>query len=226
MRTRATRGCQRSQRRQRRNSPATKDGKCAGRGGSKFVAANGNTYACNGKEGSPWTAGGTLPPEETETGAWAFGPATGNSIAAGEALFEPYRLPLSFPIPLEASLGPAQVHFLDSTGQEVTGITEDPETEVLTTVKVTSTACLGSAAAPSAEPGHLCVYTAKLAKTGLQTGMFSPLEYAGVYDPSIASGTPGASVTGAQLGIAGVQKASKGWGTWAVTAPGEAPPGN
>jgi hypothetical protein len=41
---------------------------------------------CNGeegKEGSPWTAGGTLPPEKTETGAW---------------------VPISFPIPLAAKI--------------------------------------------------------------------------------------------------------------------------
>ena len=48
-----------------------KEGHCAGAGGSKFAAANGNTFACNGKEGSPWTVGGTLPSGETEVGTWA-----------------------------------------------------------------------------------------------------------------------------------------------------------
>ena len=42
---------------------------CEKEGGSKFTSASGTTPACNGKEGSPWTAGGTLPPETTVTGA-------------------------------------------------------------------------------------------------------------------------------------------------------------
>ena len=41
-------------------------------GGSKFVAASGTTYACNGENGSPWTAGGTLPPGASETGVWSL----------------------------------------------------------------------------------------------------------------------------------------------------------
>lgn len=39
-------------------------------GGAEFISASGNTYACNGNEGSPWTAGGTLPSGKTETGEW------------------------------------------------------------------------------------------------------------------------------------------------------------
>ncbi|HEY5261420.1 MAG TPA: hypothetical protein VIJ33_04865, partial [Solirubrobacteraceae bacterium] len=43
-------------------------------GGSEFKAADSTTYACNGekgKEGSPWTAGGTLPAGKTEKGEWS-----------------------------------------------------------------------------------------------------------------------------------------------------------
>lgn len=54
------------------------------------------TEVCNGEEGptgDPWTAGGTLPNGETETGVWAF------NITAGAG--EVYA-PISFPIPLAA----------------------------------------------------------------------------------------------------------------------------
>lgn len=40
-------------------------------GGAEFkVGAGTPTVACNGEEGSPWTAGGTLPSGETEVGTW------------------------------------------------------------------------------------------------------------------------------------------------------------
>ncbi len=51
-------------------------------------------YVCSGKPGSPWTAGGTLPSGETETGAWAG--------IVGEEEFS--FAPISFAIPLAQSL--------------------------------------------------------------------------------------------------------------------------
>lgn len=72
----------------------TKDGKCVGVGGSKFIAASGNTYACNGKAGKDGETGftETLPPGKTETGAW---------IVPGEA---ETAVPISFNIPLPNDL--------------------------------------------------------------------------------------------------------------------------
>jgi hypothetical protein len=59
-------------------------------GGTKIVGTT-TTYACNGKSGSPWTAGGTLPSGATETGTWGGGFRTvGN-----------YLDPISFDVPLE-----------------------------------------------------------------------------------------------------------------------------
>jgi hypothetical protein len=108
---------------------------CNHQGGSEFTAASGKTTACNGAEGaegSPWTAGGVLPPESTETGAWSFGPF-GN---AETQLVTQARVPISFTIPVP---GPIAVNFVPKN---------TPPT----------TACPGTFAAPSAAPGNLCVY--------------------------------------------------------------------
>ena len=86
-------------------------------GGSKFVAANGTTYACNGENGSPWTAGGTLPPGATETGVWSL---------TGGGNGETY-VPLSFTIPLAQPLGSSQVHYVPEKGAGVCkGTAEEP----------------------------------------------------------------------------------------------------
>ena len=61
------------------------------------------TDVCNGKEGSPWTAGGTLPKKATETGV--FGPPEAYEAGA-ETYYSPimstnrYQVPVSFSIPL------------------------------------------------------------------------------------------------------------------------------
>jgi hypothetical protein len=88
---------------------------------------------CNGKEGSPWTAGGTLPSEATETGLFFA-----NNHDAG-FLFEP----ISFPIPLAAPL--TEEHLFYVTGSEVTGGTAPSQ-------------CPGTIEAPTALAGNLCVY--------------------------------------------------------------------
>jgi hypothetical protein len=78
------------------------DAKCEERGGAEFKVGTGAaTLACTGEEGSPWAAGGTLPPGETETGTW------GGAIGAAE--FTP--LPISFAIPLPGPLTALNVHF-------------------------------------------------------------------------------------------------------------------
>lgn len=83
-----------------------------------------------GPTGSPWTAGGTLPEEETETGAWGSGFTSGG--LALEAI--------SFNIPLAGSVTPVYV--------KQAGIgTENADK------------CPGvTAGLPEAEPGFLCLY--------------------------------------------------------------------
>jgi hypothetical protein len=91
-------------------------------GGSKFTVGGKETLACNGNEGSPgppgepWTAGGTLPPGKTETGAWSVA-GTGSWSAA-----------ISFPIPLAKALGENEVHNVESTGgTSCPGTLEEPK---------------------------------------------------------------------------------------------------
>jgi hypothetical protein len=89
---------------------------------------------CNGKDGSPWTAGGTLPEGKTETGMWSV-VTTGKSgsIIVGFA-------PISFTIPLAAALTEGHVHLLAKGAA--------PTVE-----------CPGTLAKPEAAAGNLCVYT-------------------------------------------------------------------
>jgi hypothetical protein len=106
-----------------------------GKGGAKFEVGGSKAYACNGHEGSPWTAGGTLPSGSTETGVWALNPLPEELSVLG--LF----IPISFPIPLEHGITEAIVFEGETipagcTGTETGGVVTE----------------LG------AEPGNLCVY--------------------------------------------------------------------
>jgi hypothetical protein len=185
-------------------------------GGSEFSSASGPSYACNGKEGkegkegSPWTVGGTLPPEKTETGSWAIG-VTPFGVSSARVL-----VPLSFPIPLKERLNgegceeeratrtkPCHVHFINEGGEEVDifhgGAIAGAATECGTPI--------GTAAEPKASPGNLCVYMAH--NTGDAGG--------GIDEPGSTRAEPGASTTGAVLKIAVNEEGSEAWGTWAVT---------
>ena len=168
-------------------------------GGDEFVAASGASYACNGKagkegkEGSPWTAGGTLPSEKTETGTWAIG-VTPPADVYGYWTY----LALSFPIRLTASLGAAHVHFINENGEELqpSGTTGPPPTECGTPA--------GTAEEPKASPGNLCVYT----------GFAREVEYEGI---ETVSRTAGTSTTGAVLKMRPKLEEAKALGTWAVS---------
>jgi hypothetical protein len=112
-------------------------------GGSEFMAANGTTFACNGRNGKEpkeppreesWPS--TLPSGKTETGTWGF-------VSDAEGLT---RVPLSFPVPtdepLEPTLGKGPVELLEP-------LATDPD-------------CPGSVDKPKAEPGFICVYSEEL----------------------------------------------------------------
>ena len=81
-----------------------------------------------GAQGDPWTAGGTLPANATETGTLTV--AT-TSTGAGQGA-------ISFPVPLAAALDDSHVLQTGDTGF--------------------STHCSGNASAPTADAGYLCVY--------------------------------------------------------------------
>jgi Collagen triple helix repeat (20 copies) len=99
-----------------------------------------------GPEGSPWTAGGTLPSDETETGTWVLPEATEPALV---------RLSFDFAIPLSERLSPViadeKFHYLgEGEGETVE--------------------CPGTADDPQASPGYLCLY----AKEAAQLSLFSP----------------------------------------------------
>jgi hypothetical protein len=171
-----------------------------GKGGSKFVSGSGTTYACNGKEGSPWTAGGTLPSGKTETGTWGF--ATINELGP-HFVNEAGIVTVSFPIPLAAPLGEEKVHIINSNGMEINSSNEE----------VTPTEC-GSAIGvnvdvenPQAKPGSLCIYVGKLVNV-LTTD---------AYIETPGRTALGAGVSGAVIPFVGEGPRQSATGSWAVT---------
>ncbi|HSS04293.1 MAG TPA: hypothetical protein VLK89_03765 [Solirubrobacterales bacterium] len=172
-----------------------------------------------GKNGTNGTTGftKTLPSKATETGSWAFGETD------TEAGYQ--QVPISFSIPLATGLsgtgcgtvepGPpphvpstCRVHYIDPNAKEV-GTFEEAFLEE----GVASTACHGSAAAPTADPGNLCVYTTATTKLNLSFNEW--ISQAGDKESS-----PGASTIGAVLSFQyfGGPNGKLGSGTWAVTA--------
>jgi hypothetical protein len=169
------------------------------------------TTGPKGAGGSPWAAGGTLPSKATETGAWSFGYVPLGTHTSF------YRVPISFSIPLSGGLSGAgcetvepnpqphvaascQVHFINGAGKEVISPSEE----------VTSTACAGSAASPTATAGNLCIYTAKLSEA---ESFSHSIKSAGVFNE-----VGGAASAGAYISFEEAGEESQGWGTWAVTA--------
>jgi len=178
-------------------------------GGTKLEGTS-TTYACNGKEGekgekgdegSPWTAGGTLPSEETETGSWSFGTITAGEVPTVNPLEERLFVPLSFPIPLSAELDASHAHFLSKGA-------------------ASTTECPGSAGNPQAAAGNLCVYTGNENQPGTNPS-FNFLRFS--FNTFIRPGEPqagaGASTTGALLSMYILEEGAFAFGTWAVTAP-------
>jgi hypothetical protein len=147
---------------------------------------------CNGQEGSPWTAGGTLPAGSTETGVWTYGRLTTGA---------PANTQISFSIPLTSSLTSSHVHYINTAGEE---LKEEGEPGV------TPTGCgtpVGTAANPKADPGNLCVY---------ETHQACPTASSeNIQDP--ASGLVGAGKAGAWVKFTSCQGEIEGHGTWAVT---------
>lgn len=167
-------------------------------GGTEFKVGSGGTatFACNGKEGSPWTDKGQLPAGATETGTWSF---FYNKV--GEEP-EERRVPVSFPIPLASPLdaspshcpsgGECHVHIV---GVEQTGTGECEG---------------GTAAAPTAKPGNLCIYVGNIVGAQVNEKFFlNP-------NGSIAEvGVTGMLFTVLLEGAIGAE--GEGYGSWAVT---------
>ncbi len=168
------------------NTKLSKGATCP-EGGAEFKVGSGTaTHACNGKEGSPWTAGGSLPHGSTETGVWGLNTTTFSGVVT---------IPISFTIPLAASLDIAHVHLIGST-------------------EPTPAGCLGSQEKPEAEPGNLCVW-------GNLAGEGEPkpsLVKANPYDPE-NNEKLGAGKTGVLLSEQLTTLGVYGSGDWAVSGP-------
>ena len=111
-----------------------------GQGGLEVKSAKPAAFVCNGKEGSPWTAGGTLPKEKTETGIWTLNGTTDDSSGLFSAV--------SFTVPLAAGLDSAHVKYVSGSAP--------------TECENASHAGAASAVNPEAGPGYLCVYQTSL----------------------------------------------------------------
>ena len=154
------------------------------------------TYLCNGVEGEPgaqgepWTAGGTLPPGATETGAWA------EKITEIEGETFGYA-PLSFQIPLAATLDSA--HVISVTGAVAPPECENPDSSGL-----------AGAENPEADPGYLCVYSQGSFPNG--NG-----EITGIYKPGPCCIGNGAGKSGATLYLESTEEFDFASGTFAVT---------
>jgi hypothetical protein len=97
-------------------------------------------HVCNG---SPWTAGGTLPKGQTETGNWA---ASGTPVPLFGGALHLLLTPISFTIPLSSP--PSAV---------VIGV-EEGEGEANEAEAIENGECAGTFANPGAGEGHLCVF--------------------------------------------------------------------
>jgi hypothetical protein len=124
-------------------------------GGTKLVGTS-TTYVCNGKkgkdgkEGSPWTAGGTLPSGATMTGVWGYWGAFPAPEGRSDYL-------ISFPLPLTEA---PETTFVDASQNEA----------------ATAPGCPGvQEGIPTADPGNLCIYAAGFSEAELYGASAGPV---------------------------------------------------
>jgi len=160
-------------------------------GGAEFKVGSGApTRACSG---SPWTAGGTLPSGQTETGTW--------SIAYPGGTFAEFTVPISFPIPLKEA---GEAFFF--TSEQV----ENQEFEVAGK----DTGCRWGLFEVNAKPeakktGTLCVFSQE----------YSTLNETGIHPPGEPL-EPGFGPAGGLVNMNRTNAAAQSiaYGVWAVTA--------
>jgi hypothetical protein len=175
--------------------------------GGAWVKAEGGpeVEVCNGepgKDGSPWTAGGTLPPSSTpgcpcsEKGTWAFNATEGD----GENIVAP----ISFTVPLAARLEAEEVHF------------QPPDSAAQPVKDAFKAVCPTSVVNPTAVSGNLCVYYNLSEPNALFNAAFKEIDVPYLFEE------PGAGLAGATLrfnftGVPGEGETAHGFGSWAVT---------
>jgi hypothetical protein len=164
-------------------------------GGVEFKGAN-TSYACNGAQGPAGPFVSKVPTEKTLTGFWS---------AAQTGGLKTSLVPVSFAFPVS----PAPTLVIIRPNDEAGFLVKPSGFEGFLSEEEIKTFCPGSAAAPSAEPGYLCVYTEKQKEmevgfppSMLIEGFANPTEY-GAAVPVIVGATA---------------EEGEVRGTWAVTA--------
>jgi hypothetical protein len=155
-------------------------------GGSEFTVGGKHTYACNG---SPWTAGGTLPSGATETGTWTF---FAHNLITPEVLEE---AAISFPIRLPGTGNAFLLNESETLGKTGTG------------------GCTGTFTNPTAPEGTLCVYTEN--ERSQNISVLKVLGFGPGYEPT---GAFLVFEIGEKVGPT-EPGSVEDEGTWAVTAP-------
>ncbi|HEY0390452.1 MAG TPA: hypothetical protein VGC63_01950 [Solirubrobacterales bacterium] len=172
---------------------------CGDQSGVMLHSASGENEVCNGadgedgEDGSPWTAGGTLPTGATETGTWNLSAIPAQEEPSLGAVF----VPISFPIPLGATLDTAHTVFVPEGGSDAN--------------------CTGSFASPTAPSGYLCVYTVQMKNS-------APAQVGGSSFIAFPDGFGTTGTTGTNLLINVIddpntpgEDSASALGTWAVT---------
>lgn len=157
-------------------------------GGSELVAGSKKTYACNG---SPWVAGGTLPANSNETGAWDV-----RSTASSKE--EVRTTSISFPIPLA---------------------TKPPNVLFVAAGSSTPAHCTGNVENPGAETGYLCIFES--GTEGILGAIHKGgLSFTAATNPggSAQAGTTGAELVFQTLEPKTAPEEVSAEGTWAVAA--------
>jgi hypothetical protein len=162
-------------------------------GGSKFVAANGTTYACNGQTG--FTS--TLPSEKSEQGVW-------NVMYSATAANQFGSASISFNIPLAGTSEATNGKNFIGPG-EGEGEAKEKKTAI-------PSHCKGTVENPQAVPGNLCVFAQGLANATVGLAGFT------FWDPQ--HGTVEAAGSGGSAIDVGATAIGFVWanGTWVVTA--------
>ncbi len=167
--------------------------------GYKLSSADGTDYVCNGAngaDGSPWTAGGTLPSGSTQTGGWSF--TADGSEFSNPMGFVPVAV--SFNVPLASETPAANAHYVSSNPAPAECENDDHP----------GAASVGN---PEASPGHFCVYQSALGSSG------TTVTNLGIARLDLSDA--GTSAGGALILFSGtppVTGAIGGFGSWAVTA--------
>ena len=156
------------------------------------TGAKGATGA-TGPQGNPWTAGGTLPAGETETGTWLVNTVTPNALLSAYGS-------ISFPIPLATPS--THVVYLNAAETEASPGSGGCELEAK-----------NLAAKPIAPPETLCVFT----QTS-EPEVDGEFKFIGESESKKGDSTTGAFLSIKSEPLGEELDFVKMWGSWAVTA--------